>query len=96
MVNLKNMVNSKKSIILIVAGLLIIGLAVAGYFYWNWLKSSKIKFWEGSGNVADKIIDSATRGVIPSLQTNPLEDKPDINPADKANPIKDIKINPFE
>ncbi|MDO8552652.1 MAG: hypothetical protein Q7S01_03955 [bacterium] len=26
----------------------------------------------------------------------PLENKPDINPADKANPFKSVKTNPFE
>ncbi len=28
--------------------------------------------------------------------TNPLEDKPNLNPVEKANPMKDLKLNPFE
>ncbi len=59
------------------------------------MQKSKIKFLDEAGDMAGKITDSATKGVLPSLQTNPLEDKPDINPADKANPFKDIKTNPF-
>lgn len=87
---------SKKTIIIIVAGVLIIGLAIAGYFYWNWLTGSKAKFLENIGDAASKITDSATKGLLPSLGANPLENKPDINPAEASNPIKNIKTNPFE
>ena len=34
--------------------------------------------------------------VLPSVSTNPLDNKPDINPADQTNPFKNIKTNPFE
>lgn len=44
----------------------------------------------------EDIIQDATKGVIPSINTNPLENKPDINPADKANPFKNIETNPFK
>ena len=81
---------------MVVAGLLIIGLGIGGYFYWNWLQKSKLKFWDNTGDAGDKITDSAIKGVLPSLGTNPLENKPDINPADAGNPIKNIKTNPFE
>ena len=85
----------KKTIIIIIAvSFLIIGLAIGGYFYW--MQKSKIKFLEEAGDAAQNITDSATKGLLPSLGTNPLENKPDINPADRANPIKDIKTNPFE
>ncbi len=87
---------NKKTIIIIAAGFLIVGLAIGGYFYWNWMEKEKIKFLQEAGDAAEKITDSATKGVLPSLGTNPLESKPDINPADSANPIKNIKINPFE
>jgi len=40
--------------------------------------------------------DSDIEGVLPALQPNALENKPDINPMNAANPIGDIKINPFE
>ncbi len=93
---LKNI--SKKTIAIIAIALIV--MAVSGYFYWSNLKESKnaaeLNSVENASEVTDKIIDEATKGVLPSLQTNPLENKPDINPAAKANPIKNIKTNPFE
>ncbi len=82
----------KKTIIIIssLAAVLLIILVIGGYLYFK-----KSKSWNALENTAEDITNSATRGVLPSLQTNPLEDKPDINPADKANPFKDIKTNPF-
>ncbi len=74
-------------LILIIAVVLIIGLGISGYIYWNNWKKSK---------VVEKITESAIQGALPSLGINPLESKPDINPADKANPFKNIKTNPFE
>lgn len=88
---------NKKTIIIIVAVvLLVIALVAGGYFYWiNFEKSKSKNALENSANAAEEITNSATKGVLPSLQTNPLENKADLNPADKANPFKDIKINPF-
>lgn len=81
--------------ILITAVILIIAVGVGGYFYWN--RKSKIEnALDKAGGALQKLTDSITKGVLPSIQTNPFENKPDINPADKANPYKDIKINPFE
>ncbi len=90
---------SKKEILIITTVVLLIGLAAGGYFLWNnWKKSnnSEKTILEKAGEVADKIIEGATKGVLPSIQTNPLENKPDVNPVDKTNPFKDIKTNPFE
>lgn len=92
---LKN-ISQKKLIIIIVAVLLI---GIGGFLYWNNLKKAKTaedKALEGAGKAADIITEGATKGVLPSIETNPLNAKPDINPADKANPFKNIKINPFE
>lgn len=93
---LKNI--SKKTIVIIAVVLIVI--AVSGYFYWSNLKESKnapeTNPIENVEKATDKIIEGAVKGVLPSLQTNPLENKPDINPATKANPIKNIKTNPFE
>lgn len=85
-------------IILIIVVVLLIGLAVGGYFYWNnWKKAkTKTQALEKAGEVVEQITESATQGVLPSIGVNPLESKPDINPADKANPFKNIKTNPFE
>ena len=80
---------NKKTIIIIVAVVLLV--LAAGYFYWINFKKSKI----GNFNTAEDITNSATKGVLPSLQTNPLENKPDLNPANKTNPFANIKTNPF-
>lgn len=83
------MVNKKIIIILIsVLAVLIIASAAAGFFYFKNLKTSaKPDF----GNIFEKLNNG-----IPSIQTNVLENKPDLNPINKANPIKEVKTNPFE
>ena len=87
----------KKILIIIVSAVLLIALGIGGYFYWN--KKNKTVGESGvldqAGQAAQKVTESATKGTLPSLQTNPLENKPDINPADKANPYSNIKTNPF-
>ena len=92
---------SQKTIFILIAIVLLIGLIIGGYFGWEkWKKnrtlSSETKALEGAGAAVEKITESATKGVLPSIGVNPLENKPDVNPADKANPFKNIKTNPFE
>lgn len=100
---LKNI--SKKTIIVAIAVVLILllGLGIAGYFYLNNLKKTndadtgvETDALKAAADAAARINDTATKGVLPDLQTNPLENKPDVNPIDKTNPFKDIKTNPFE
>ena len=89
----------KKEILMIIAVILLIGLAVGGYFLWyNWesFVSSGNKALDSAGDAAKKITENATKGILPSIGTNPLESKPDVNPADKANPFKNIITNPFQ
>lgn len=88
---------NKKTLIIIIAVVLIVTMGIGVYFYWS--KKSKpagLENLEKISDTADKIKDSAAKGVLPSIQTNPLEDKPDLNPLDKTNPYKNIKTNPFE
>lgn len=92
------MVISKKAIIIIIIAVAVVGLAVGGYFFWNnWKKSasSENKAIENAGDIAEKIVGDATKGTLPSIGTNPLESKPNVNPVDKANAFKNIKTNPF-
>lgn len=88
----------KKSILTLIVVVIVIGLGIAGYFYWDkYMKvSPEIKAVENAGESAQKITDSATQGVLPEINTNPLENKPEVNPIGKTNPFKDLKINPFE
>lgn len=103
MTNVTNIIEttSKKKIIIIIAVvLLLIILGIGGYLYLNNSKKSKTeagyKALETAESGAEKITESATKGTLPSIGTNPLESKPDINPADKSNPFKNIKTNPFK
>lgn len=88
---------SKKMLILIIV-VLLAGLIAGGFIFWNkWKKSdSSSAQLEKAGEVAEEITESVTKGTLPSLGTNPLENKPDINPANQTNPFTNIKTNPFE
>lgn len=88
---------SKKLIIIVSVSvvLLIIVLGAVGYFYF-FKKSVSFNFFDQYKTTGQDIIDNATKGTLPSINTNPLENKPDVNPASAANPIKNIKTNPFE
>jgi len=93
---------SNKTLVILI--IIIAILAVGGYFYWSKVIKTKPVVTpeqaalENAGDAAKAITDSATQGVLPSINpnTNPLQDVPDINPTDKSNPFKDIKTNPFE
>ncbi len=91
---------SKKAIYLSIAVVSLVVLITLGYFGWvKWKEyrlSPEDKLLNSAGESADKITESASKGVLPPIQVNPLDSKPDINPADKANPFKDIKTNPFD
>jgi len=89
---------NKKNIIILIAVILILGLAVGGLIYWNkWEKARKGSgAIEKAGEATGKLIEGVNKGALPSVGANPLGSKPNINPADKANPFKDIKINPFD
>lgn len=93
---------ANKKLIIIVTVVVVIGLAVAGYFYWQKYKAPELtpeeQALEQAGEAAGKITESATQGTLPSLDVNknPLEKAPDINPVGQSNPFKDIKTNPFE
>ncbi|MDO8561268.1 MAG: hypothetical protein Q7S05_00370 [bacterium] len=39
---------------------------------------------------------AAPAGSVSYGTDNPLENKPDLNPADKTNPFKTLKTNPFD
>lgn len=41
---------------------------------------------------------TSTYGTLPEIESvsNPLENSPDLNPVERANPFKDIYKNPFE
>lgn len=84
-----------KKYVIIVLVLLILGLAGGGYC-WYW-KSTKVSLKESVEKDRVEVIVKATNEeVLPLVSTNPLDNKPNINPIDQTNPFKDIKTNPFE
>ena len=87
--------NTKTAIILAVVIVLVFLGSAAGYFWRNNNKAQNTNPLDNIGNATDQITNSASKGVLPSIQTNPLESKPDINPTGKANPFNNIKVNPF-
>lgn len=95
---LLNHMNNKQKIIIISVAVLLVGLIVAGYFYWSDTKTHRetTDTLQEASNAVEQAIEKATQGALPSLTANPMENKPNLNPVDKANPIKDIKINPFD
>lgn len=99
----------KKNILIMIAALAVISvLLVGGYFYLNENMGFKNNESRNEAKISDDsavdkgidaqetAADSATKGTLPSIQTNPLEDKPELNPVEKTNPYKDIKTNPFK
>lgn len=81
--------STKRNTLIIIAVLMgVMVLLSAGYI---WFKSVKNR-----ENQLNSQAEDATKGVLPSFSNNPLEGKPNLNPAENSNPIKEIKTNPFE
>ena len=76
---------NKKYIIIILV--LLILVLVGGGYYWH---------WQSKKSGVEVITETANGEVLPSVSTNPLDNKPNVNPIDQTNPYKNIKTNPFE
>ena len=78
----------KKGVIIIVI-VLVLFLIIIGYLF---LKSTT------ASRSAAEMSQIINQGVLPSLgeSTNPMKNKPDVNPVDASNPFRSIKTNPFE
>ena len=98
-------INMKLSII--IAAIIFLGiLVIGGYLFYTGSKpaptpiptptATPLADQNNTSDTENKIEDAATKGVLPDMQTNPLEEKPDLNPVDKTNPYKNIKTNPFK
>ena len=83
---------SKLNLVWVAAGV-IAALLVGGYFLW---KGAQKTSEEKAADAVSKSVESATQGVLPTINTNPLEKLPELNPIDKTNPFKNIITNPFE
>lgn len=80
-------INGKKIMTISVLIAVVLGAAL-GYFY---MKKS-------SAPETPPAATTATQGVLPSIgeASNPLTNKPDINPTSKTNPFDSVKTNPFQ
>lgn len=76
----------KKSYLIVAASVIVL-LILLGAIYW-YARSGKSEVKTGT--------ETPKEEVLPSVSTNPLDNKPNINPADQSNPFKNIKTNPFE
>ncbi len=76
----------KKTYLIAIVSVVVL-LILFGVSYW-YLQSKK------SG--VEVSIEKASEEILSLVSTNPLDNKPNINPADQANPFKNIKTNPFE
>ncbi|MDP2703840.1 MAG: hypothetical protein Q8P01_01310 [bacterium] len=75
----------KSYLIAVVSAIVLFILVGAGYWY---TRSGKTE--------VQVTTETPDKEVAPSVSTNPLDNKPDINPVDQTNPFKNIKTNPFE
>lgn len=80
----------------IIAVVVVIAAALVGYYYWKGDRAAAPKEAEEVAKSADVLTESSIQGTVPSLSANPLENKPQVNPAEKANPFSSVKTNPFE
>lgn len=76
-----------KKVTITVALVLLAAVLFSGYLVW--------KKYIGDRAYEDAA-QGAAKGTLPSISNNPLENRPNINPAEKTNPITEIKTNPFE
>ncbi len=85
-----------KKLLIGLVGILVVAIAFGYWYYQKSHKTAEIGVIEQAGNAAEDLAKQASQGVLPSINTNVLENQPDINPASQANPFKNIKTNPFE
>jgi predicted negative regulator of RcsB-dependent stress response len=90
----------KKFITFLIIIIILAAAGVVGYLYWTkWKKPAVTPQEEALQSLTETAqtgIESAVQGALPSITTNPLENKPSINPVEQVNPFKEIKTNPFE
>lgn len=72
-----------KKLLWLILAIIIVAVLAGGYFYWKKYKAAK----QNAQTPAS--LDFG-------IQTAPLENMPDVNPASKTNPYKSVKTNPFE
>lgn len=80
-----------------VLAVLVIALAVWAYYFYGGTTTAPEKTTETEPFVPSEATTSVTENILPAIeaQSNPLQDVPDVNPAEKSNPFSNVKTNPF-
>lgn len=100
--SLRNPYKKNKKTYLLIGAVVVLIVAVAFilYFLITQIANQKKSQKSPSESTAEGLGENTenTYGTLPenTSLTNPLEKAPEINPADKANPLKDTYKNPFE
>lgn len=95
------MKQEKTAIIILV---IMVAVAAAGYGAWRFFgvksqpTTQEEKTQAPSSQGAAQEAATSSYGTLPEIEsvTNPLENSPDLNPVERANPFKDIYTNPFK
>lgn len=85
----------KKIVLVSLAIVFVLALALGAYFYWP-KPGTPSPTPTPEQAAGDLLIDNVNQAVLPDLNSNPLQNKPDINPAEQGNPFNNVKTNPFE
>jgi flagellar basal body-associated protein FliL len=75
----------KPLLIAIISAVVLFIVSGVGYWYWQAKKSG-----------GEVVPETVKEEVLPSMSTNPLDNKPDVNPINQVNPFNNVKTNPFE
>jgi len=91
-------INMPKKVIFIgIAVIFFIGLIATGYFFLiNHKKPEPKNDLKNISGATEQATNNLTKGMLPSLQTNPLENKPDLNPNNTTNPFRVAKARAVE
>ncbi|MDE1970267.1 MAG: hypothetical protein KGI50_01690 [Patescibacteria group bacterium] len=76
----------------------IIVFIVGGFIFWKYKSNKKLTPPPASSGLEQTVASSVTQGVLPSLNNSltPLQNQPNLNPIQTANPFTTIKTNPFK
>lgn len=87
----------KKLEIILAIVIILAALGISGYLYWQYKYTTP---GQRAANALQKALKSIGAGValpdISLIDESIGENLVEVNPIDKTNPFKDIRVNPFE
>jgi predicted negative regulator of RcsB-dependent stress response len=85
--------NSHKNLIIGAVVVLIIVALAAAYIYWSEANKTPEQKAE---EAVETTVKEASKGALPTVQTDTTKKLPQTNPAEKTNPFGNTYSNPFE